>query len=119
MTGPDVTTNPTTLLSDKLSLITHHHLLTRVPVKLDLDNWNYGLWEFFFEQLCSNYDAKKYIHSPTNEVSSSNLAPLTPKELKVDKIVLSWIFTTLSDALQARLVVARPKSAKESMDTYL
>nr|GFC07069.1 hybrid signal transduction histidine kinase M [Tanacetum cinerariifolium] len=114
MTGPNVTTNPTTLLSDKLSLVTHHHILTRVPVKLDLNNWNYGLWEFFFEQLCSSYDVEKYIHSPTNEVSSSTLAPLTPKELKVDKIVLSWIFITLSDALQARLVVARPKSAKEA-----
>ncbi|GKE15305.1 hybrid signal transduction histidine kinase M, partial [Tanacetum coccineum] len=43
-------------------------------------------------------------------------APLTPEELKVDKIVLSWIFTTLSDPLQARLVVARPKSAKEAGD---
>ncbi|GKB88753.1 hypothetical protein Tco_0961025 [Tanacetum coccineum] len=46
MTGPEVTT--TTLLSDKLALITHHHILTRVLVKLDLENWNYGLWEYFF-----------------------------------------------------------------------
>ncbi|GJW12876.1 ribonuclease H-like domain-containing protein [Tanacetum coccineum] len=66
------------------------------------------------EQLCSSYDVEKYINSPTNEVSSSTLAPLTPEELKVDKIVPSWIFTTLSDALQAQLVVARPKSAKEA-----
>ncbi|GJT13083.1 hypothetical protein Tco_0860125 [Tanacetum coccineum] len=54
MTGPDVTV--TTLLSNKLSLVTHHHLLTRVPVKLDLDNWNYGSWEFFFYQLCYSYE---------------------------------------------------------------
>ncbi|GJZ58657.1 hypothetical protein Tco_0614473, partial [Tanacetum coccineum] len=71
-------------------------------------------WEFFFEQLCSSYDVEKYIHSPTNEATSSTLPPLTPEELKVDKIVLLWIFTTLLDALQARLVVARPKSAKEA-----
>nr|GEY42758.1 ribonuclease H-like domain-containing protein [Tanacetum cinerariifolium] len=33
--------------SDKLSLVTHHHLLTIVPVKLDFDDWNYGSWEYF------------------------------------------------------------------------
>ncbi|GJT65076.1 ribonuclease H-like domain-containing protein [Tanacetum coccineum] len=34
--------------------------------------------------------------------------------LKVDKIVLSWIFSTFSDTLQARLVVVRPKLTKEA-----
>ncbi|GKC48631.1 hybrid signal transduction histidine kinase M [Tanacetum coccineum] len=42
------------------------------------------------------------------------MTPLTPEELKVDKIVLSWILFTLSDSLRARIVVARPKSAKEA-----
>nr|GEY80771.1 ribonuclease H-like domain-containing protein [Tanacetum cinerariifolium] len=70
MSGPEAT--PITLLFDKISLVTHH-LLTRVPFKLDLDNWNYG----------------------------STMAPLTLEELKVDKIVLSWIFTTLSNTLHA------------------
>nr|GEY31005.1 ribonuclease H-like domain-containing protein [Tanacetum cinerariifolium] len=55
MTRPDVTTT-STLLSDKLLLVTHHHLLTRVLVKLDLENWNYNSWELFFEQLCHNYE---------------------------------------------------------------
>nr|GEX79633.1 ribonuclease H-like domain-containing protein [Tanacetum cinerariifolium] len=44
----------------------------------------------------------------------SSSTPLTPEELKVDKIVLSWILFTLSDSLQARLVVARPEFAKEA-----
>ncbi|GKD16300.1 ribonuclease H-like domain-containing protein [Tanacetum coccineum] len=44
----------------------------------------------------------------------SSLAPLILEELKVDRIVISWIFTTLSDSLQARLVVAHTKSAKEA-----
>ena len=110
MTG---STNPPTVpLSEKLSAVTHHHLLTRVPVKLDLDNWNYGSWEFFFEQLCFSYEVDKFIHGAATE--SSTPTPLTPEEIKVDKIVLSWIFTTLSDSLQQRLVVARPKSAKEA-----
>nr|GEV21538.1 ribonuclease H-like domain-containing protein [Tanacetum cinerariifolium] len=107
MTGPDVTT--TTSLSDKLSLVTHHHLLTRVPVKLDFEDWNYGSWEFFFYQLYFSYDVSKYIHGDANENSFSSSTPLTPEELKVDKIILSWIFSTLSDVLQKRLVVARPK----------
>ncbi|GJU43586.1 ribonuclease H-like domain-containing protein [Tanacetum coccineum] len=114
MTCPDSTLTPTPL-SEKLSLVTHHHLLTRVPVKLDLDDWNYGSWEFFFDQLCSSYDVEKYIHSPSTESSPSSSAPLTPEEIKVDKIVLSWIFITLSDSLQAWIVVARPKSAREAL----
>ncbi|GJR27218.1 hypothetical protein Tco_1103450 [Tanacetum coccineum] len=70
--------------------------------------------QFFFEQLCATYDVEKYIHTPATKSSTTSLAPLTPEELKVDKIVLSWILFTLSDSLQARLVVARPKSAKEA-----
>ncbi|GJT12086.1 ribonuclease H-like domain-containing protein, partial [Tanacetum coccineum] len=113
MTGSNIPQNPTPL-SEKLSLVTHHHLLTRVPIKLDLDNWNYGSWEFFFEQLCSNHDVEKYIRTPPTDSSTSASAPLSPEDLKVDNIVLSWILFTLSDALQARIVVARPRSAKEA-----
>ncbi|GKE61227.1 ribonuclease H-like domain-containing protein [Tanacetum coccineum] len=113
MTGSDPT-QPPIPLSEKLSLVTHHHLLMRVPIKLDLDNWNFGSWEFFFEQLCSTYDVETYIRSPSTESGTSSSAPLTPEEIKIDKIVLSWILFTLSDSLQARLVVAGPRSAKEA-----
>ncbi|GKB61887.1 ribonuclease H-like domain-containing protein [Tanacetum coccineum] len=111
MTGHDIPT-PTTPLSDKLALVTHHHLLTRVPVKLDLDDWNYGSWEYFFEQLCSSYEVTKFLHDDSNATGTSTVTPLIPEEAKVDKIILSWIFTTLSDPLQKRLVVARPATAK-------
>ncbi|GKE95325.1 ribonuclease H-like domain-containing protein, partial [Tanacetum coccineum] len=84
--------------------VTHHHLLTRVPVKLDFEDWNYGSWEFFFDQLCFSYDVSKYIHGNPSETATSNPPPLTPEELKVDKIILSWIFSTLSYALQKGLV---------------
>ncbi|GJT21185.1 ribonuclease H-like domain-containing protein [Tanacetum coccineum] len=104
MIGSDIPI-PTTLLSDKLSLVTHHHLLTRVPVKLDLEEWNYGSWEYFFVQLCSGYDVLKFIHGiPTDASTTSTSIPFTSDELKVDKIILSWIFTTISDPLQKRLV---------------
>ncbi|GJW60768.1 ribonuclease H-like domain-containing protein [Tanacetum coccineum] len=113
MTASDNTLLPTPL-SEKLSLFTHHHLLTRVPVKLDLDNWNFRSWEFFFEELCASYEVDKYLRSPINETSASSLAPLTPEETKVDKIVLSLILFTLFDSLCARIVVVCPKSAKEA-----
>ncbi|GJY68239.1 hypothetical protein Tco_0471221 [Tanacetum coccineum] len=52
--------------------------------------------------LCATYEVDNYIRSPSTENSTSASTPLTPEEIKVDKIVLSWIFTTLSDPLQAR-----------------
>ncbi|GJT81200.1 hypothetical protein Tco_1055542 [Tanacetum coccineum] len=61
-----------------------------------------------------SYEVDKYLHTPTTETTSSSLAPLTLED-KVDKIVLSWILFTLFDSLRARLVVARPKSAKEAL----
>nr|GEZ99286.1 ribonuclease H-like domain-containing protein [Tanacetum cinerariifolium] len=111
MTG--LNTTPITPLSKKLSLVMHHHLFTSVP-ELELDNWNYESWAYFFEQLCSSYDVDKYLHTPTAESTLSSSAPLTSEELKVDKIVLSWILFTLSDSLRPWLVIAWPKSAKEA-----
>nr|GEZ24051.1 hybrid signal transduction histidine kinase M [Tanacetum cinerariifolium] len=68
----------------------------------------------FFKELCDIYEVDKYLYSPINETSACSLALLTPEETKVDKIVLSWILFTLSGSLCARIVVARPKSAKET-----
>nr|GEW53444.1 ribonuclease H-like domain-containing protein [Tanacetum cinerariifolium] len=86
MTGSD---SPTlnTPLSDKLALVT---------------------------QLCASYEVDKYLCSPINKTSACSLAPLTPEETKVDKIMLTWILFTLFDFLRARIVVARPKSAKDA-----
>ncbi|GJZ54924.1 ribonuclease H-like domain-containing protein [Tanacetum coccineum] len=111
MTGSAILPTP---LSEKLSLVTHHHLLTRVLVKLDLDNWNFGQWEFFFEELCATYEVDKYLRSSSTDNSSNSSAPLNSEELKVDKIVLSWLLLTLSDSLCARLVVMRPKTDREA-----
>ncbi|GKD15557.1 ribonuclease H-like domain-containing protein [Tanacetum coccineum] len=88
--------------------------LTRVPGQLDLDDWNFRQWEFFFEELCASYEVDKYLRSPINETSACSLTLLTPEETKVDKIVLSWTLFTLFDSLRARIVVARPKSSKEA-----
>nr|GEU52014.1 hybrid signal transduction histidine kinase M [Tanacetum cinerariifolium] len=82
MNGSDATSP--ILLSDKLSLVTHHRLLTRVPVKLDLENWNYASWVYFFKQLCSGYEVSKYIHGFSVDASLSTLTPLTSEDLKAE-----------------------------------
>ncbi|GJR02220.1 ribonuclease H-like domain-containing protein [Tanacetum coccineum] len=100
MTGSDPIPTP---LSEKLSLITHHR----------------GGPRALSHQLCDSYEALKFIHCPNNTSTSSTQnapTPFTPDEIKVDKIILSWIFTTLSDSLQKWLVIARPNSAKDSWD---
>nr|GEX20707.1 hybrid signal transduction histidine kinase M [Tanacetum cinerariifolium] len=107
---------PIILLSDKLSTVTHNHLLTRVPVKLDIDNWNYASLVYISENLCIDYEVLKYLYCASAVVTTGTPTPLTPKELNVDSIVLSWILMTLSDTLQAQLVVENPKSAKEAWD---
>ncbi|GJU60122.1 ribonuclease H-like domain-containing protein [Tanacetum coccineum] len=56
----------------------------------------------------------RFFHGDTTATGSSTLTPLKPKVIKVDKIILSWIFTTILDPLQKILVVAWPKTAKEA-----
>nr|GEW42142.1 hybrid signal transduction histidine kinase M [Tanacetum cinerariifolium] len=86
------------ILSDNLSAVTHHYLLTRVPIKLDIDNWNNASWVYFFENLCKGYAVLKYIHSSSDQATMSLPTPLTPKELKVDTVyndtVKAWYLTT-------------------------
>nr|GEX92651.1 putative reverse transcriptase [Tanacetum cinerariifolium] len=109
MTGSDATT--LVPLSDKLSLVTHHHLLTRVLVKLDLENWNCASLVYFFEQLCSGYEVSKYIHGFSVDASTSTPTPLTPKELKsmdtyFRKIKsIATILTSLGSPVNSQYVV--------------
>ncbi|GJR95122.1 putative reverse transcriptase domain-containing protein [Tanacetum coccineum] len=117
-TFPDLKTARSMLITEEMRLKSKSLALpvdssSSSPMVLMVES---GSREFFFDQLCFGYEVSKYIHGSTTESTSSNPTPLTPEELKVDKIVLSWIFSTFSDSLQARLVVARPKSAKEAWD---
>ncbi|GKA18268.1 ribonuclease H-like domain-containing protein [Tanacetum coccineum] len=65
----------------------------------------------------ASYEVDKYLYTP--EITSSSLAPLTPEELKIDKIVLSWFLFTLFDSLRARLVVAHPRSRTNALKAEL
>nr|GFB04125.1 hybrid signal transduction histidine kinase M [Tanacetum cinerariifolium] len=71
MTGFNTTS--VILLSDKLSTVTHHHLLIQ---------------------------AIKYIHGSSNNATTSTPTPLTSEELKVDTIVLSWICLAILRSLK-------------------
>nr|GEU31037.1 hybrid signal transduction histidine kinase M [Tanacetum cinerariifolium] len=113
MFKPSVDSETSTISSAKIK---HHGMSFWISLdsssrikanRLDLDNWNFGSLEFFFEKLCASYEVDKYLRSPINETSA--LAPLTPEETKIDKIMLSWILFTLSDSLRTRTVMEPPK----------
>ncbi|GKF19271.1 hypothetical protein Tco_0067909, partial [Tanacetum coccineum] len=88
-----------------------------VPVKLDIDEMNYSSWVYFFKNLCKGHEILKHIlGEPTDEATSSNPSPPTAEWLKIDYIVLSWIFMTLSKTLQQRICVEDPQTAKEDWD---
>nr|GEX57759.1 hybrid signal transduction histidine kinase M [Tanacetum cinerariifolium] len=57
----------------------------------------------YFADLYPNYEVTKFLHDDLNATESSTVTPLIPYEIKVEKVILSWIFTTLSDPLQKRL----------------
>nr|GEZ31493.1 hybrid signal transduction histidine kinase M [Tanacetum cinerariifolium] len=59
---------------------------------------------------------KHILGESTDVTSSSDPAPPTSEWLKIDSIILSWIFMTLSKTLQSRLVVENPRTAKEAWD---
>ncbi|GJR59873.1 ribonuclease H-like domain-containing protein [Tanacetum coccineum] len=84
------------------------NLTTRVPVLLDTNEMNYSSWAYFFQNLCRGDNLLKHIlgdsTSSSTEASPTDLAPPTTEWLKIDSIILSWIFMTLSKPLQACLV---------------
>nr|GEU56097.1 retrovirus-related Pol polyprotein from transposon TNT 1-94 [Tanacetum cinerariifolium] len=85
-----------TLLSDKLALVTHHHLLTRVPVKLDLEDWNYVVarpkstkeaWSFISDIVKDNKSSRT--SALKTELRSITLGDLSMKAYfrKIDSIM--------------------------------
>ncbi|GKB84572.1 hybrid signal transduction histidine kinase M [Tanacetum coccineum] len=116
MTGATVPLLPVLLLSDKLMAITNLYIL--VPVKLNIDEMNYSSWEYFFQHLCKGHKLLDLLFGKqsTSEVESSALPAPDEEWLKIDNIVLSWIFTTIAKPLQSRIVDAKPQTAKEAWD---
>ncbi|GKB74365.1 hypothetical protein Tco_0935777 [Tanacetum coccineum] len=100
MTG--YTTPPIILLSNKLLTVTN--LTTLVSFKLDVDKLNYSSWVNFFKNLCKGFEELKHILGSPDESSMSTPVPPTPKWLNIESIILSLIFMTLSETLQAPIV---------------
>ncbi|GKB20889.1 replication protein A 70 kDa DNA-binding subunit B [Tanacetum coccineum] len=62
------------------------------------------------------FEVLKHILGSSDEATMSTSIPLTPEWLKIDSIVLSWIFMTLFETLQARLISL--KLGDFSIDAY-
>ncbi|GKC89961.1 hypothetical protein Tco_1150610 [Tanacetum coccineum] len=103
-----ITSLPVILLSDKFMTVTN--LTTLIPIKLDMDEMNYSSWVYFFQNHCKGFEVLEHIlGKPTDEATSSDPSPPISDWLKIDSIVLSWIFMTLSKAIQVRLAVENLK----------
>ncbi|GJR44320.1 ribonuclease H-like domain-containing protein [Tanacetum coccineum] len=107
-------------LSDKHMTITN--LATLVPVKLNVDEMNYSSWVYFFKNHCRGLNGvTSFIkYEMTDEVASSTPVPPTSEWVKIDSIILSWIFTTMSKTLQQRLKaeLRSMKLGNLSIDAY-
>ena len=98
--------------------MTINNLNTLVPVKLDIEDMNYSSWIYFFKHICKGYSILDHILGTSSDAATSSAPPTPPDAewLKIDTIVLSWIFITLSPNLQQRLVLEDPQTAKEAWD---
>ncbi|GJT11529.1 ribonuclease H-like domain-containing protein [Tanacetum coccineum] len=108
---------PAILFSDKLMTITN--LTALVPIKLDIDEMNYSSLVDFFKNHCKGFELLEHIlGTPTDVATSNDPVPPTSEWLKIDSIVLSWIFTMMSKTLQQMLVIENPQTAKEAWDIF-
>ncbi|GKC56201.1 ribonuclease H-like domain-containing protein [Tanacetum coccineum] len=115
MTVIDPPLQPLILLSDKLLTITNLNNL--IPITLDIEEMNYSSWVYFVQNLCWGHSLLDHISGKDeDDTSSSTKTPPDAEWLKIDTIILSWIFVTMSKTLQQRLVVENPRSAKEAWD---
>ena len=99
MTGQNPPPPLVILLSDKLMTITNLNNL--IPVKLVVDEMNYSSWVYFVLDLCRGNSLLDHLMSKAgDDTSTSTKTPPDAEWLKVDTIILSWIFVTLSKSLQ-------------------
>ena len=79
--------------------------MAHIPILLDLDRHNYDLWKEYYTNHCEAYDAIDHIDDSTPK-------PTTPEWVKVDKVVKTWIYMTLSQNL-ANTVIKLNASARQ------
>ncbi|GKA86283.1 ribonuclease H-like domain-containing protein [Tanacetum coccineum] len=107
---------PTLSLSDKLMTI--HNLTTFVLIKLDIDEMNYADWVYYITDLYAGHGLLDHITTPpgTSSTMSTCLPEKDAEWLKFDFIIHTRKSSTLSPTLQSRLVVLKPRTAKEAWD---
>ena len=93
--------------------MTINNIPTLIPVVLDVEAMNYSSWIYFHKHLCKGYSILDHLLGQSSDEATSS-APPDAEWLKIDTIVLSWIFITLSPTLQQRLVNEDPQTAKEA-----
>ncbi|GKB81398.1 hybrid signal transduction histidine kinase M [Tanacetum coccineum] len=99
MTVIDPPPQPLILLSDKLMTITNLNNL--IPVTLDIEEMNYSSWLYFVQNLCQGHSLLDHIlGKDEDDASSSNKTPADAEWLKIDTIILSWIFRLRSLKLE-------------------
>nr|GEV31662.1 hybrid signal transduction histidine kinase M [Tanacetum cinerariifolium] len=98
-----------------------NHLTIFVLEKLDVDALNYSSWVYYFSHLCHGYGILDHLVDPVTSSSTTTLMDPPPKDVewtKIDLIIRSWIFLTLSPSLRKRLVDLNPTTAKDAW-TYI
>lgn len=77
------------------------NIKTHVPIQLSLDQMNHVIWSELFSTHCDGYDVADHIDTtyvPTE--ANPNLVPPTyPEWKKLDSIVKSWIYGTITPSL--------------------
>nr|KAJ0197156.1 hypothetical protein LSAT_V11C700354450 [Lactuca sativa] len=86
-----------------------------VPLVLDLDRMNYDLWCEVFETHCIGFGVDDHLQPPVQKPSTSEPKdkdlPVDQKEWnKIDSIVKSWIYSTVSHSL-LQMILKRKATA--------
>ncbi|GJS19793.1 ribonuclease H-like domain-containing protein [Tanacetum coccineum] len=100
-------------LSDKLMAM--NHLTTFV------DAMNYSSWVYYFSHLCHGYGILDHLVDPVASSSTTTPTNPPPKDVewtKIDFLIRSWIFSTLTPSLRKRLVDLNLTTAKDAW-TYI
>lgn len=97
---PPATTTPTT--SEKLHpATTITNILNSIPVKLDIDTGNYMSWSESFKITCRANDVLHHIIPTTPSTSQTTGDALW---LRLDAIVLQWLYNTISKELMETIL---------------
>lgn len=77
------------------------NIKAHVPLQLNLDQLNYEIWSEIFSNHCTGFDVADHIddsYEPT-EANPNNAPPTDTEWRKLDSIVKSWLYGTITPSL--------------------